>query len=270
MGSDGGGDDGDDDGDENDGDSGVTNDIIKAITKAFQLNDAVNGSQQNFLSILAYGKDLYRKGDSILQGSLRLLAQNGYKGPKNMFICLNDSQPCNYSILYDPEEQCQYCNTKGSSCIKYSYSPLADKVIRWCSNKDFCRKMTAHWAEKDRWLNADKGSTVKREIWDGDRFCELSWFWDPVKKWILPTCCPSCRSVLSSDIIKDVLDLHTYTIEEVQGTNVSLECPACYTKFSHSVTITTGDPRNIALIGHWDGWQPFSTSSKHSSGEVLQ
>lgn len=61
----------------------------------------------------------------------------------------------------------------------------------------------------------------------------------------------------------------TYTNKEVQGTNVSLECPACYTKFSHSVNVTAGDPRNIVLIGHWDGWQPFSTSSKHSSGEVL-
>ena len=27
-----------------------------------------------------------------------------------------------------------------------------------------------------------------------------------------------------------------------------------------------GDPRNVALIGHWDGWQPFSTSIKHSCG----
>ena len=37
--------------DENGGGSAVTNDIIKAVTKAFQLNDEVNGSQQNFLSI---------------------------------------------------------------------------------------------------------------------------------------------------------------------------------------------------------------------------
>ena len=140
-------------------------------------------------------------------------------------------------------------------------------MIRWCSSKDFCRKMTAHWVEKDRWLNAERGSAVKREIWDGDRFCELSWFWDPAKKWILPTRCPTCRSVVSSEIITNVLP--TYTIEEVEGTNVSLECPACYTKFSHCVNVTAGDPRNIALIGHWDGWQPFSTSSKHSSGKGI-
>ena len=52
-----------------------------------------------------------------------------------------------------------------------------------------------------------------------------------------------------------------------KGLQVTLECPECYTKFSDiKVKIATGDPRNITLIGHWDGWQPFSTSSKHGSG----
>ena len=55
---------------------------IKAVTKAFQLNNEVNGSQHNFLSILEYGKDLYYcKGDTMLleqwpttwQGYLQLL-----------------------------------------------------------------------------------------------------------------------------------------------------------------------------------------------------
>jgi hypothetical protein len=32
-------------------------------------------------------------------------------------------------------------------------------------------------------------------------------------------------------------------------------------------TTTGGDPRNIAYIGHWDGWQPFNNSS-HSCGTV--
>ena len=183
-----------------------------------------------------------------------------------MHVCLNDDHPCVYSIMYASTEECQYCHTKSSDCIKYSYLPLSDKVICWCSDKDFCKKMTAHWIEKDRWLNVG-GSAIKREIWDGNQFCELSWFWDPEKRWILPTRCPVCRSVVNSENMKDVMGAHS--IESVQGTNVSLECPACYSKFPHVVDTATGDPRNIALIGHWDGWQPFSTSSKHSSGETI-
>ena len=114
-------------------------------------------------------------------------------------------------------EECHYCHIKSSDCIKYSYLPLADKVIRWCSDKDFCRKMTAQWREKDRWLNVEGGSAIKWEIWDGDRFCELSWFWDPEERWILPTRCPVCRSVVSWDKIKDV---GAHTIESAQGRNI--------------------------------------------------
>ena len=40
--------------------------MIKAVTKAFILNDDVNGSQQNFLNILEYGKELYCKRNSML------------------------------------------------------------------------------------------------------------------------------------------------------------------------------------------------------------
>ena len=46
------------------------------------------------------------------------------------------------------------------------------------------------------------------------------------------------------------------------------ECPECHFEFNHHIKTTFGDPRNIALIGHWDGWQPFSSSTKHSSGMV--
>lgn len=54
--------------------------------------------------------------------------------------------------------------------------------------------------------------------------------------------------------------------EYVEVLQITFKCPECYTKFSDKVKIATGDPTNIALIGHWDGWQPFSTSSKHGSG----
>ena len=92
----------------------VKNDIIKAVTKAFQLNDDVNGSQQNLLNILEYGKELYCKGDLLLQeqwpktwqGCVHLIEQNGYKGPKTMYVCLNDHHPCAYSIMNASTEEC--------------------------------------------------------------------------------------------------------------------------------------------------------------------
>ena len=54
--------------------------------------------------------------------------------------------------------------------------------------------------------------------------------------------------------------------EGYHGQAVSLLCPHCCSRVEHTHQYAHGDPRNIALIGHWDGWQPFSTSLKHSCG----
>ena len=40
----------------------VTHDVIEAVINAMKLTEEVNGSQQNFMSILSYGKELYYKG----------------------------------------------------------------------------------------------------------------------------------------------------------------------------------------------------------------
>ena len=44
-------------------------------------------------------------------------------------------------------------------------------------------------------------------------------------------------------------------------------CPECHHVFQHIPKYARGDPRNIALIGHWDGWQPFGSTGQHSCGE---
>ena len=119
--------------------------------------------------------------------------------------------------------------------------------------------MTAHWRNWSHWLTGSQHFVDKSEIWDGNRFSEPKWFWDPSEKWILPTRCVTCYNVIS---LND---------EGTQACNdtINITCPHCYTPFDHVPKYTSGDPRNIALIGHWDGWQPFSTSLKHSCGMYL-
>ena len=126
----------------------------------------------------------------------------------------------------------------------------------------FCKKITAHWREKEHWLKAEHKNFKKCEIWDGLRFAEYAWFWDPTALWHLPALCPFCKHVVSSKYLNEVSKQNM----NANGT-VSIECPNCYNCFDHLLKSTRGDPRNIALIGHWDGWQPFSTSSKHSCGK---
>ena len=116
----------------------------------------------------------------------------------------NGDHPCTYSIMSSPEE-CRFCHLKGSDCIKYAYLPLSDEVKRWCSDEEFCKKMTAHWEEKDHWLNRESKLECRRELWNGNRFAELSWFWDPSSRWILPVYCPFCKSVVSSEVVRQSL-----------------------------------------------------------------
>ena len=78
---------------------------------------------------------------------------------------------------------------------------------------------------------------------------------------MLPFRCRSCKHVISTDRITKSLDQEGY-----HGQAVSLLCPHCCSRVEHTHQYAHGDPRNIALIGHWDGWQPFSTSLKHSCG----
>ena len=79
----------------------------------------------------------------------------------------------------------------------------------------------------------------------------------------------SCKHVISSVEIENQLP-NSCPVEDIITDNecvtMMLECQQCSNKFDYCVKVASGDPRNIALIGHWDAWQPFSTSAKHSSG----
>ena len=251
------------------------NHILQAVVKAMIIMEEVHGSQQDFMHILQYGKELYCKGKGCKtcdlpelwptswQSSMKLLTQNGYKSPVEYFVCLNDSHPCSFDVLKSVKHNCRFCHASGSSCIKYMYLPLKDKIHRWCQDVKFCHKITAHWAEKEHWLDVNNeydGYLPKKEIWDGNRFSELAWFWNPSSQWLLPARCPLCRTVIPAE---DTNGDFRFNEEAV---NVLIKCPECHSEFTHEPKLVNGDPRNIALIGHWDGWQPFSTSSKHSSG----
>ena len=135
---------------------------------------------------------------------------------------------------------------------------------RWCSDELFCAKMTAHWKDCETWLHG-RNKGVYKEIWDGDRFAELR-LWNP-EEWLLPTRCITYREVISASTILEALDDHGEKRVNMQTyTYKSIKCPFCADRFNHCLQYARGDPRNIALNGHWDGWQPFSTSAKHSCG----
>ena len=137
---------------------------------------------------------------------------------------------------------------------------LHNKILRWCSNPLFCEKMTAHWNEREFWLGVGRNNNLKNKIWNGSRFKELSWFWNPDVKWIVPALCPTCKEIVSSTIIKEALHLasnDSITDSFDPTVYIFIECPNCFTNLKHAPKVTRGDPRNIALIGHWDDGNLF-------------
>ena len=125
--------------------------------------------------------------------------------------------------------------------------------------------MTAYWLQKERWLhstNATPNVYPLSEIWDGKKFAELSWFWNPEKQWLLPVHCGSCNQVISTKEITSAMQGLTVPTSEL-----SIICPHCFSAFNVSLRYANGNPHNLAVIGHWDGWQPFSSSNKHSCGK---
>ena len=99
-----------------------------------------------------------------------------------------------------------------------------------------------------------------KEVWDGSRFNELSWFWNPESEWMLPCRCECCGIVISEKEIRQS--------PERDGV-YTLQCDECGTKIDYQAKFVRGEPRNIALIGHWDGWQPFGAPGQHSCGKLL-
>lgn len=76
---------------------------------------------------------------------------------------------------------------------------------------------------KEHWLNRNEGWHTKKELWDGKRFAELSWFWD------------SNTTVLAAD-------------ENEDGYH-KVRCDCCHSTFHVQAKYVRGDPRNIAFVG---------------------
>lgn len=89
-------------------------------------------------------------------------------------------------------QPCPHCGKEGT--IPYYYIGVNSKLKLLCKDPEMCRKMTCHMKEKDHWFyensSEDWGWEIKKELWNGKRFSQLSWFWNPDESWTLPVFCP--------------------------------------------------------------------------------
>lgn len=207
--------------------------LSDAILRAVEMKDQMSCSIQNFEDLLQWGKEFYLKNNNIADNATT-------KWP---------SHPCLYAVLENKEDCCPHCGKHGS--IPYYYSSVTNKVKRWCSSFSMCKKMTAHWEQRDHWLPPDKkegwGFGLKQEFWDGKRLSELSYFWNPDQEWALPVRCPQmgCKSIISAHEILESPRVAGSPDECV------IECRGFYHTFNYTIRKTCGDPRNIAYDGKY-------------------
>ncbi len=122
----------------------VAGDIVSSIVDAMKLVDEMDCSQNHFMHILQFGKQLYERGLKLhsaessevedmeslwpksWQNALKLLNEAGYIPPKTYYVCLNASHYCTWDVMAREEDTCRHCGEPGS--IKYYYLSLYDKV----------------------------------------------------------------------------------------------------------------------------------------------
>lgn len=162
--------------------------IAEAVLDTDELQLELILSQVGLEKILDWGKklflitnpgrdNLWPKNWSVCE---KVLKNVGYEDAKQYFVCLDDSHRCLYGLMERSSQLCPHCGKPGS--IPYYYIGLNSKLKLWCKDRDMCKKMTYHMKEKDHWFyensSEDWGCEMKKEIWDGKRFSQLSWFWD--------------------------------------------------------------------------------------------
>ena len=117
---------------------------------------------------------------------VKLLKVLGYSPPKHYRVCLKESHSF---LLYSPLDVCPFCYGSWNDCIDYNVLGLG--IEEWFQTDEQCEKLMGHWKDKNSWLECCGSQSISNssELWHGERFRELSWFWDPNKRTLLPGKC---------------------------------------------------------------------------------
>ena len=128
---------------------------------------------------------------------LKLLSRRGYTNPKHYKVCVG----ANHSILLDEKaECCPVCRKDQSLC--YVMLCIDSYVFGlnfqdWFCMEERCEQLLSHWRGKDEWLNTTCEPAKISELWHGERWRDLLYFWDPSIETLLPEKCTNCKCIIS-------------------------------------------------------------------------
>ncbi|CAB3980658.1 Hypothetical predicted protein [Paramuricea clavata] len=162
--------------------------VVDAVMSALRIMKEGGTSIRTFEDILEYGKNLLLAGN---------ISEEEKKTTRNSKTTTKLVYSGKYSLMENKNDSCKHCGNRGY--LKYYYLGLKAKVKNWFRDPDMCRKMLSHCNERAHWLGRTESYDDKSELWHGERWVELQWFWDPNTIWVLPTLCPLCDIPVSGD-----------------------------------------------------------------------
>ena len=181
----------------------------------------------------------------------------GYRSPRHYKVCCGRD----HSTLLTSQEThpvCCVCDQAWAECIDYYVVGL--NFGDWFKTDQQCQALLEHWEDSITSLGQpdDYDHPEKTELWHGRRFRELAYFWDPSQSTLLPALCPCCSAIVAASEIAAACICDDSVSS---SSTVTVTYDSCAESFSTQPKYMKGDPRNQALLIHYDGWCPHTTSS---------
>ncbi|MCO5615146.1 hypothetical protein L7F22_069435 [Adiantum nelumboides] len=165
-------------------------------------------------------------------------------------------------------ERCPTCSKPRKEMIKFHYIPLIEQLKKLCLSESYCHDFLGMWRARSSWLGKEVAETPTyiHEFWDGEKTRLYQEFWDPDAYWEAPVLCCNEFCNMSYRAFPTALksqELHSAWNE--CSKEYIFKCTKCRHLIKRKQQFVKGDPRNFALMLHWDGFQAASTTIKDSA-----
>ncbi|KAL3682742.1 hypothetical protein R1sor_000764 [Riccia sorocarpa] len=146
------------------------------------------------------------------------------------------------------------CRLMRKAMIPFDYISMSGLFRNLCNCRTLCEEMLSMWRARDRWIGYDgdlSPSYPIREWWDGTKAKEVAWFFDANSSSPL-----FARHVtrFTGLILKHAKSFQTKITSILKAKHTSLRVPA-----ADGGLTSSGDPRNLVIMGYWDGFQSSTT-----------
>lgn len=137
---------------------------------------------RNFYELLHDERIPHKRWQSVIA----FLKKLGYQDARHYKICCSED----HVHLLDYQTPCPECDKDWSRCTDYYVLGIHFEDI--FLDLATTTAHLAHWRERDEWFGGKPEDVSLKEIWHGQRFADLSFFWDTETETLLPVSCPNC------------------------------------------------------------------------------